>query len=116
MQSMMESGALRMGKNLWAAKTAYIENSPIMHADKISTPLLLMANTLDPVVPVSQALALFTSLRRLGKPAHLLQYEGEGHTLVGEEAMRDYTLKMTEFFDFYLKGKGKPRWIVEADL
>jgi hypothetical protein len=23
---------------------------------------------------------------------------------------------MTEFFDFYLKGKGNPGWIIEGDL
>jgi hypothetical protein len=45
-----------------------------------------------------------------------LQYEGESHALAGEGASKDYTIKMTEFFDFYLKGKGNPGWIIEGDL
>lgn len=116
MQSLLENTQFRIWKDLWSAKKEYIENSPIMHADKISTPLLLMANEQDPVVPASQGISLFTALRRLGKRVHLLQYDGESHSLVGEAAMKDYTIKMTDFFDFYLRGNGNPSWIVEGDL
>jgi len=64
-------------------------------------------------VGFDQGLELFTGLRRLGKKAWMLQYDEGGHGLGGQERM-DYLIRMTQFFDHYLKGAPAPKWMVEG--
>lgn len=110
-----ESAQIRMGGSLWEKPDAYINNSPILNADKISTPLLIMANGLDLQVPYEQGLELFTSLRRLGKPVWLLQYDGEGHVVYDKEAVIDYWNRMEQFFSHYLKSTRKAIWMTKGN-
>lgn len=104
----------RLGKTLWEDQEMYIRNSPIFEADKIRTPLLIFHCDGDNAVPFAQGLDLFLSMRRLNRPAWLLNYRGEGHALGGEAAMIDWGIRMRQFFDFYLKGKPMPRWMKEG--
>ncbi len=46
---------------------AYVENSPIFNANRVTTPLLMMNNKEDAVVSFEQGVELFTALRRLNK-------------------------------------------------
>ena len=62
----------RIGDTLWAARDKYIANSPLFFADKINTPLLILHNDEDGAVPWYQGIELFVALRRLEKPAWLL--------------------------------------------
>ncbi|POY37918.1 hypothetical protein C3K47_05165 [Solitalea longa] len=114
MQYMTEHGQLRVGGNLWENLEQYIENSAVLNADKVTTPLLLMSNKGDGNVPFTQGLEFFLSLRRLGKKAWLLQYDGEGHSLLNEAATKDYTIRMDQFFDHYLKGAPAAKWMLEG--
>lgn len=104
----------RIGKNLWEDTDAYLRNSPIFKADKIETPLLIFHNDKDGAVAFTQGLDLFLAMRRLGKPAWLLNYKGEGHTLSLLPAQQDWTLRMQQFFDHYLKQAPEPRWMKEG--
>lgn len=104
----------RIGKNLWEGKDLYLKNSPIFNADKIQTPLLIFHNDKDGAVAFTQGLDLFMAMRRLAKPAWLLNYKGEGHTLDGLPAQKDWTLRMGQFFDHYLKDKPMPKWMKEG--
>jgi dipeptidyl aminopeptidase/acylaminoacyl peptidase len=70
-----------------------------------------MHNKDDGAVPFSQSVALFTALRRLGKPVWLLEYEGEGHVLFDAKCQLDFAIKQQEFFDYYLKNKTTPEWL-----
>ncbi|SJZ74093.1 Prolyl oligopeptidase family protein [Chitinophaga eiseniae] len=100
----------RIGATLWARPDLYLENSPVLRIDKINTPLLMMHNKDDGDVPVEQGLEFFTGLRRLGKTAYLLQYKDAGHVVIGDDA-KDYSKRILDFFNFYLK-KGKlPSWM-----
>ncbi|SDL65141.1 Prolyl oligopeptidase family protein [Pedobacter sp. ok626] len=101
----------RMGKTLWEDKDGYIKNSPIFAADKIKTPLLIFHNDKDGAVAFTQGLDLFLAMRRLQKPAWLLNYKGEGHTLSEQPAQQDWTQRMEQFFDHYLNGKAMPEWM-----
>ncbi|QJB39079.1 S9 family peptidase [Chitinophaga oryzae] len=101
----------RIGKSLWEGVDLYLENSPVLRLDKISTPLLMMHNAEDSDVPVSQGIEFFTGLRRLGKVVYLLQYKGEGHSVFGVAA-RDYSQRMMDFFSYYLKGEKLPHWMI----
>lgn len=104
----------RIGGNLWDARDAYIRNSPILNADKITTPILIFHNDKDGAVPFSQGLDLFIAMRRLSKPAWLLNYKGENHTLNGSAAQQDFTQRLGEFFDYYLKGKPAAEWMSQG--
>jgi dienelactone hydrolase len=101
----------RIGASLWEKRDLFIENSPIFYAEKIKTPVLLMNNKLDGAVNFSQGVEFFTSLRRLGKPVWMLQYDMEGHSIVQKKNKIDFTFRMDQFFDYYLKGEPMIDWM-----
>ena len=108
-----ESGQSRIGKSIWeeGALDLYEENSPLFRADRIRTPVLIMTSDTDDKVPWTQSIEFFSALRRLGKPAWMLQYHGETHDLGDWENRKDYSLRLMQFFDFYLKGSPLPTWM-----
>lgn len=89
---------------------AYIRNSPVYHAQNVNTPLVILHNDKDGAVDWTQGIEYYNTLRRLQKPVVMLQYKGENHGLAKPENMRDYTVRMKEFFDHYLMGKPMPDW------
>ncbi|MDL2320367.1 prolyl oligopeptidase family serine peptidase [Alistipes sp. OttesenSCG-928-B03] len=110
---MYEETQCRIGQPMWGGDNTelYIRNSPIYFADRIATPLLIFHNDADEAVPYSEGLNLFFAMRRLGKPAWLLNYKGEGHFLFGTAARRDWTIRQEQFFDHYLNGAPRPEWM-----
>lgn len=82
----------------------YHRNSPLTFADRIATPLLLIHGELDTRAPLSQPEALYSLLRRKGRPARLLRYWGENHSLANSPAnIRDITRELIDWFDLHLK-------------
>ncbi len=108
-----EQGQGRIGASLWDMPDRYIMNSPIFYAEKVTTPLLIMHNRQDSRVPFSQALEWFDALSSLHKKVWLLSYTGEGHTLDNDKNQEDYSKKLGEFFDHFLKGAPVPEWMKE---
>ena len=47
----------------------------------------------------------------MGKPVMMLEYKGENHGLRKPANMKDYTVRMKEFFDHYLMDKPAPKWL-----
>ena len=111
---MYEETQSRMGKSIWEDPEAYIRNSPLFYADRITTPLLLFHCDADEAVPYSQGMEFYFAMRRLQKPAWLLNYKGEGHFLSHREAMKDWTQRMLQFLDHYLAGQPEPLWMKEG--
>lgn len=101
----------RIGGTPWEYPARYIENSPIFNIDKINTPLLIMHNDADGHVPWYQGIEFFTALRRLGKPSWFLNYNGEPHWPLKMQNRKDFSIRMAQFFDHYLKGDAKPVWM-----
>ena len=101
----------RIGGTPWEYPSRYIENSPIFTIDKINTPLLIMHNDADGHVPWYQGIEFFVSLRRLGKPSWFLNYNGEPHWPLKMQNRKDFSIRMAQYFDYYLKGAGKPSWM-----
>jgi dipeptidyl aminopeptidase/acylaminoacyl peptidase len=101
----------RIGGTPWEFPIRYIENSPIFFLDKIETPLLILHNDKDGAVPWYQGIEFFNGLRRLGKPAWMLNYNDEPHWPVKLQNRKDFNMRMQQFFDFYLQGKPKPMWM-----
>ena len=92
----------------------YIENSPVFHARHIETPLLIQFGDIDEAVPWQQGIELYLAMRRLDKDVIFLQYRGEPHHLKKYPNKLDYSIKMMEYFDHYLKGAEAPAWITEG--
>ena len=104
----------RIGATLWEKPLLYLENSALFSAPNITTPLLIMANDADGAVPWYQGIELFTALRRLGKPAWMLTYNGEAHNLVQRKNRKDLSVRMLQFFDHYLMGQPAPVWMTRG--
>ncbi|MFO7893772.1 MAG: prolyl oligopeptidase family serine peptidase [Longimicrobiales bacterium] len=104
----------RIGGTLWDRPIRYIENSPLFFLDKVETPLLIMHNDEDGAVPWYQGIELFVALRRLAKPAWMIVYNEQPHWPVTEANMRDWNVRMQQFFDHYLKGAPAPVWLEEG--
>jgi dipeptidyl aminopeptidase/acylaminoacyl peptidase len=113
LEAMFEKTQYRVGATLWERPDLYIKNSPIFRADLVTTPLLIMHTKNDGVVPFSNAVELFTALRRLSKKVWMLQYDNYNHSLSGNAAA-DFTIRMQQFFDHYLKGAPMPKWMKEG--
>lgn len=101
----------RIGGSLWEYPMRYLENSPLFSLDKVQTPLLIMHNDNDGAVPWQQGIEFFAGLRRLGKPSWMLNYNDEPHWPVKLQNRIDFQTRMQQFFDHYLMGAPKPRWM-----
>ena len=101
----------RIGGSIWEYPLRYMENSPIFDADKIQTPVLILSNDKDGAVPWYQGIEFYSAMRRLNKPAWLLNYNEEPHWPVKLQNRIDFQVRMQQFFDYYLKDAAKPRWM-----
>jgi len=113
-QFQYEQTQSRIGGTLWEKPLLYIENSPLFHLDRVSTPMLILHNDKDGAVPWYQGIELFVGLRRLDKPAWMLNYNDEPHWPVKYQNRRDYAERMQQFFDHYLKDAPPPVWLEEG--
>ncbi len=101
----------RIGGSLWEYPMRYLENSPLFYLDKVNTPVLILHNDEDTAVPWYQGIEFFVALRRLGKPAWLLNYNGEPHGIRQLQNQKDFTRRMQQFFDHYLMDEPMPNWM-----
>jgi len=113
-QFQYEKQQSRIGKTIWEAPELYYENSPLFHLPKVKTPLLIMSNDNDGAVPWYQGIELFTGMKRLGKPCWMLNYNGDEHNLMNEANRIDLSIRMRQFFDYYLQGNPAPKWLIEG--
>jgi len=110
-QMQYEKSQSRIGATPWQRRDLYIENSPLFYIDRINTPIVTMANDADGAVPWYQGIELFTNLRRLGKKAWLLNYNGEAHNLRERKNQKDISVRQQQFFDHFLKNEPAPAWL-----
>jgi len=89
----------------WDDWQGMLEISPIYYTDHAETPLLIMHGTEDQRVPPGQALELYRAIkvRKPDTPVRLVLYPGEGHGNTQAAARYDYSLRMLQWFDTYLK-------------
>jgi len=109
-----EAGQVRLGSTLWQKPSFYLEESAVLFADHVTTPLLMIHNKRDGSVSWRQGVELYMALRRLGKRVWLLQYDEEHHTIDHLKNSLDYTIRVTQFFDHYLRGVLPPKWMTEG--
>jgi dienelactone hydrolase len=104
----------RIGANLWEKQNLYLENSPLFHLPKATTPVVIMSNDADGAVPWYQGIEMFTAMRRLGKKVWLLNYNGEAHNLVERRNRKDIQIREQQFFDWLLKGEKPAKWLTDG--
>ncbi|HSP90290.1 MAG TPA: prolyl oligopeptidase family serine peptidase, partial [Vicinamibacterales bacterium] len=113
-QFQYEETQSRIGGSLWEYPERFIENSPLFFADRIRTPLLLMHGDEDGAVPWYQSIEMYLAMRRLGKDCIFLQYRGEPHHPQKYPNKLDYSIRMKQYFDHYLKGEPAADWITKG--
>jgi dipeptidyl aminopeptidase/acylaminoacyl peptidase len=101
----------RIGATLWQQPQKYIQQSAIMFADRIKTPLLLMTGEQDHNVPARQAMEMYYALRRLGKEVEWVSYVNGGHGMPTStvEEVKDYHNRIIGWYDSHLKGELKKK-------
>lgn len=97
----LNSGPNGLGAKPWENPLRYVQNSPVLHADKIQTPLLIMHSDLDQF-PLEQSEELFSALYRLRKEAVYVTYWGEPHGNLSPANIRDMWQRMFQWYDKYL--------------
>jgi len=101
-------------KTLWEDTAAYIWQSPVMLADRIETPLLMLHSKEDMRTAFAQGIELFTGMRRLGNRCWMLQYDDQDYFLTGAKVQYDYSLRLLQFYNHYLKGAFAPIWMLDG--
>lgn len=102
-----EGGQGHLGVPPYGHWDTYLEASPLMHVESISTPVLIIGGDMDYAAPLSQSEELFTALNRLGKPVRFIRYAGEAHGNASPAGIRHMLNEMTDWFDGWLK-RGEP--------
>jgi dipeptidyl aminopeptidase/acylaminoacyl peptidase len=113
-QPIFESSQGRFTAGYFDNQEAYLRNSPVYFAKNVKTPLMILHNDKDGAVDQTQGIEYYNTLRRLNKPVIMLEYKGENHGLRKPENMKDYTVRMREFFDHYLMDKPAPKWMTDG--
>ena len=99
----------RLGASLWQQPQKYLQNSAIMYADRIKTPLLLTTGEADPNVPARQAMEMYFALRRLGKEVAWVSYVNGGHGMPTStvDEVKDFHARILKWYDDHLKKEAK---------
>lgn len=105
-----ENHQFRLEKNFFQDKERYFRNSPLYHAENVTTPLLLITGDKDYVVNWQQSLLMFNALKKLNKEVALLIYEDEDHQILKHKNQKDVSTKVKQWFDHYLKDEKIPEW------
>lgn len=87
----------------WEKWQWYLERSPIYHAEKARTPILIMHGKEDTRVHPSQSMELYRYLKTHGNvPVRLVLYPGEGHGNRRVAAQLDYAMRLMRWMQHFL--------------
>ena len=91
----------------WEDWTGMLRTSPLYYADRSKTPTLILGGTADPRVSPTQSMELYRHLKLRGKaPVRLVRYPGEQHGNARAASRLDYSLRLLQWMEHYLKGPG----------
>jgi dipeptidyl aminopeptidase/acylaminoacyl peptidase len=105
----------RIGATPWDRPDLYVENSGLFGIKNVTTPYLSVHNDQDGAVPQFQGIEFVTAMRRLGKMAYMFSYDGELHGLHWREQQKNWTVRLDQWFDYWLKGAPRPAWFDGID-
>jgi dienelactone hydrolase len=113
-QGIFQSSQGRFLGNFIENREAYERNSPNRFADRVKTPLVILHNDKDGAVDFNQGITYYNTLRQLDKDVILLEYVGENHGLSQLRNRRDFSLRLMDYWDTYLKGQPAPEWLKDG--
>lgn len=109
-----EQSQSRIGRSLADGLDLYLENSPLFQVKNAHAPMLMLHNDRDGAVPFEQSVEFFLSLRRYDKPAWLFNYHDDGHGVSRLANRKDFSRRMWQFYDHFLRGAPAPDWLVHG--
>jgi len=97
-------------RTYWQARDTYVKISPVLQADKINEPLLLIHGEIDqnPGTVPMQSEKLYEAVRGVGGTVRLVMLPYESHGYTARESIEHVLYEMLSWFDRYVKN-AKPR-------
>jgi len=92
----------------WNRPDIYVQQSPLFHADRIRTPLLLLHGTADTNVPPGESEQMYTALKLLGREVEYVRIEGQNHLILDYPKRKLWMETILAWFAKYLRGE--PAW------
>jgi dipeptidyl aminopeptidase/acylaminoacyl peptidase len=92
----------------WNNPELYVGQSPVYHADRITTPLLLLTGDGDTNVPPGESHSMYTALKLLGREVELVEVPGQDHHILDREKRYVWWNTILAWFDRWLKDE--PDW------
>lgn len=89
----------------YADPSRYRQNSPHLHVGEIETPMLVVHGELDYRVPIGEALALWTDLKRHNVPAKFLYFPDENHWVLKPNNARVWYETVVSFINHHARGR-----------
>ena len=114
-----EQYLVHMGTWPWEDPELFRKASPVTYAKQSKTPTLILHGEVDPRVPPMQSYMFYRYLRLAGQaPVRLVLYPGEGHGNARTASRYDYSLRLMQWMDHYLRGPGgePPPYRIEYTL
>jgi dipeptidyl aminopeptidase/acylaminoacyl peptidase len=93
--------------NVYEDPKGYLDWSPresLAQLARFKTPMLVIHGELDARVPISEALTLWTDMRRLGVPGRFLYFPDENHWVLKPQNARLWYRTVLAFLDEHLNG------------
>jgi dipeptidyl aminopeptidase/acylaminoacyl peptidase len=92
----------QFGGEVWEVKDLLLERSPIAHADRVTTPTLILHGEQDQRVPIWQGCEFYNALKRCGCPTQMVVYPRTGHVPSEPKLLLDVMNRIMAWMDLYL--------------
>ncbi|NOR85982.1 MAG: prolyl oligopeptidase family serine peptidase [Bacteroidales bacterium] len=89
----------------WNNKDLYVNQSPLFHADKVNTPILLLHGNSDTNVPPGESRQFYTALKLLDKDVELIEIDQQNHHIVDYQKRILWQQTILAWFDKNLKSQ-----------
>lgn len=94
------------GGEAWEVADLLLERSPIVHADRVTTPTLILHGEHDERVPIWQGYEFHNALKRRGISTQMVIYPRTGHVPSEPKLLLDVMERILAWLELYL-GHGK---------
>ncbi len=93
------------GGEVWEVADLLLERSPIAHADRVTTPTLILHGEHDQRVPIWQGYEFHNALKRRGIPTQMVIYPRTGHVPSEPKLLLDVMERILAWMEMHLAQK-----------
>jgi dipeptidyl aminopeptidase/acylaminoacyl peptidase len=97
--------ASHFGGEVWEVADLLLERSPIVHANRVTTPTLILHGEHDQRVPIWQGYEFYNALKRCGIPTQMVVYPHTGHVPSEPKLLLDVMNRILTWMEQFLKRK-----------